>query len=238
VLCSHVLLAAENTETKGGPFGLGAAPSAGDISRTQFFDEPLIPIREPNVQENLALVAALERFGLRTVRDNFSSLTDFLDRNPDSPWVESLETRLGSEYYRVGRYSKAIKSWESVWKSGKSKTGDIVTRLANRAGGELAMMYARLGRMAELRPMLAELGKKSSRGLNPLHFRGASDGLWSMEHRPEVSFRCGPLALDRICAATERAKAGNPLIQEREQSGALSGQLGRDYTSERRKGAR
>jgi len=175
---------------------------------------PLMPSREPTTAENETLLAALERFRQRAVRDDFSSLTEFLERDPDSPWSLALETQLGSEYYRVGRYSKAIAAWKRVWESGRSKAGEISSFHANRAGSELAMMHARLGRMAELRPLLAELDSRPMRGQIPRNLRGARDGLWSMEHRPEVSFRCGPLALDRICFATDRAKAGNQLIQD------------------------
>src|SRR5207249_4248854 len=188
------------------------------FSQAHFFEEPLMPSREPTTAENETLLASLERFRQRAVRDDFSSLTEFLERDPDSPWSLALETQLGSEYYRVGRYSKAIAAWKRVWESGKSKAGEISSFHANRAGSELAMMHARLGRMAELRPLLAELDSRPMRGQIPRNLRGARDGLWSMEHRPEVSFRCGPLALDRICFATDRAKAGNQLIQGSESS--------------------
>lgn len=220
------------------PLGLSLEPSAGEISQAQLFDKPLIPDHEPTPAENQDLVAALESFKHRTVRDDFSSLTEFLARNPESPWALALETQLGGEYYRVGRYSKAIAAWKRAWTSRDSGAGDGRVVSANRAGSELAMMYARLGRMAELRPLLAQLEKRPARGQVPPSLRGARDGLWSMEHRPEVSFRCGPLALDRICFATDRAKAGSPLIQDsqstakgfsgRELAG-LSRQLGMNY---------
>ena len=208
------------------------------MSQAQFFDESLIPSREPTVEENRALVAVLERFAQRTVRDDFSSLAEFLEHNPHSPWAEALETQLGSEYYRVGRYSKAMSTWKRVWESGKSKAGEFSSYHANRAGSELARMHARLGRMAELRPLLAELDGRPSRGKVAHHLRGAQDGLWSMEHRPEVSFRCGTIALDRICFATDRARAGNPLVQNSKsttngfsasQLAEFSRQLGMNY---------
>src|ERR1041385_3370090 len=134
--------------------------SAVQISQTQFFDQPLMPSHSPTAEENQALLAALKQFGQRAIRDDFSSLTDFLDRNPDSPWSLALQTQLGSEYYRVGRYSKAIQTWKHAWESGKGKAGEIASSYANRAGSELAMMHARLGRMAELRPLLAELERR------------------------------------------------------------------------------
>ena len=218
--------------------GLSIEPSATEISQAQLFDQPLIPVREPAAAENQALIAALEGFKERTVRDDFSRLTQFLEQNPDSPWGPALQAQLGDEYYRVGRYSKAIEAWKRAWVSGSSNLEGHRAANANRAGSELAMMYARLGRMSELRPLLGQLEKRPARGQVPRNLRGARDGLWSMEHRPEVSFRCGPLALDRICFATDRAKAGNQLIQNSQSStngfsakqvADLSRQLGMNY---------
>lgn len=206
------LLGATGATTSSSGLRLAAAPRTVEISQTHF-DSPLIPVRQPTALEDETLVAALERFGYRTVRDDFSALTEFLEQNPNSAWSPALETQMGGEYYRVGRYSKAISAWKRVWESGKTASGEVLSVLANRAGSELALMYARLGRMSELRPLVAELEARPGRGSIPRNIRGARDGLWSMEHRPEVSFRCGTLALDRICFATDRAKAGNPLIQ-------------------------
>jgi len=134
ILSSQVLVAAEKPLTeRSSPtikapessasrsrFRLTAAPSALEITQAQFFDEPLIPSREPSLSENQALVVALERFAQRAVRDDFSSPAEFLEHNPDSAWAMALETQLGSEYYRVGRYSKAIDAWQHVWESGKT----------------------------------------------------------------------------------------------------------------------
>jgi RHS repeat-associated protein len=206
--------------------------------RAQWFDAPLIPTREPTASENEVLITAVEQFATRTVRDDFSSLERFLENNPRSPWAPGLQAQLGSEYYRVGRYSRAIDAWNRAWTAQDAETGDDGMASANRAGSELALMYARLGRMAELRPLLGQLERRPNSGQVPRNLRGARDGLWSMEHRPEVSFRCGPLALDRICFATDRSKAGNQLIQDSQSTkngfsakelAELSRQLGMNY---------
>src|SRR5262249_59966096 len=128
-----------------------------EFRQAVFFDELLWPGREPTLEENRALLAALERFGQRTVRDDFSSLTEFLAQNPNSPWAVALETQLGSEYYRVGRYSKAIEAWKRVWKANQAATRDPLRKTAHRAASELAMMYTSLGRIPELRGLLAEI---------------------------------------------------------------------------------
>jgi len=177
---------------------------APKVSQSSAFDEPLLPTREATPGDSQALTQALTEFARRSVRDDFSALRGFLVDHPDSAWSLALETQLGSEYYRVARYSRAIEAWQHAWESGKADSGEVSSMLATRAGSELAMMYASLGRIPELRALLAEIDNGPPRGLISRSLRGARDGLWTMEHRPEVAFRCGPMALDRICAATER----------------------------------
>lgn len=42
---------------------------------------------------------------------------------------------------------------------------------------------------------------------------GAREGLWSMRNRPEISFRCGPLALHRIKLSVDPQNPGTDLIR-------------------------
>jgi len=65
-------------------------------------------------------------------------------------------------------------------------------------GAELAYLYARLGRMTELEGLLKSVEKRVFVGQATEKINGAREGLWNMQNRPEVSFRCGPLALHRI----------------------------------------
>src|SRR5262249_18342224 len=51
-------------------------------------------------------------------------------------------------------------------------------------------------------------------GGEAVKINGAREGLWMMKNRPEVSFRCGPLALHRIKLATEPENPGTAIIEE------------------------
>src|SRR5207253_9564230 len=62
--------------------------------------------------------------------------------------------------------------------------------------------------------------------------------LWIMQNTPEIAFRCGPIALDRIRAAQKPDAAGHVLIQESKstpngfslaQLAQLSSTLGMNY---------
>jgi hypothetical protein len=79
-----------------------AKPSPPEIFRARIFEEPLVPLGgEPSAAENAALAAALLGYSKRSGPDDFSSLTAFLEKHPNSPWRAGLLTGLGLEYYNT-----------------------------------------------------------------------------------------------------------------------------------------
>src|SRR5262245_19443082 len=86
--------------------------------------------------------------------------------------------------------------------------------LADRVAGELALMHARLGRMTELEARLKSFEGRVFVGSATEKIDGAREGLWNMKNRPEISFRCGPLALHRIKAATDPQAVAERIIFE------------------------
>ena len=177
---------------------LGPRASTAEISRARIFPETLRPSRPPSEAENGALWQAISAFGARTNRDDVTPVAAFLDDFPGSAWEASLRTELGGEYFRTGQYSRALEAWEQVWRDRTNVEPSAALIAVHRAGSHLAGLYARLGRMAALHELLPQLDGLALTGADAQRVRGAKDGLWSMHHRPEISFRCGPLALERI----------------------------------------
>jgi hypothetical protein len=125
-----------------------AQPSVEEIFRARIFQEPLVPIGgEPPASEDAALAAALRGYAKRANQDDFSSLTDFLAKYPKSPWRAALLTDLGLEYYNTAHYSLTMKAWSDAWLLAKDADDARSKAIADRTVGELACMYARLGRM-------------------------------------------------------------------------------------------
>ena len=181
-----------------------------DFFGARVFEEPLIPVGgEPTAAENKELASALIGFSRRSGPDDFSSLTAFLETHPSSPWAAALLTDLGLEYYHTAHYSLALEAWKQAWLSGKDATDLKGKAIADRAVGELAYMYARLGRMSELEALLKSVKNRSVVGAATERLTGAREGLWNMEHRPEIAFRCGPLALRCIRLATHVRSPGD-----------------------------
>lgn len=183
-------------------------PSAAEIARAPVFTEPLVPVGgEPTSAENAALATALLQFSQRTSPDDFTGLTDFLTRHPKSAWRAALLTGLGLEYYNTAYYSRALAAWEEAWALGQKATDAQGVFLADRALCELAALYTRLGRMTELDALLKSIAGRVLLGGASERINLAREALLMMQHQPEISFRCGPLALQSILASPARPDA-------------------------------
>src|ERR1017187_3376038 len=214
-------------------------PTSAEISSARIFDEPLTPMGgEPVLEENRALAEALTAYASRSNFDDFASLTGFLDRFPDSKWSGSLLLHLGTEYYNSGYYSRALSAWEQAWHQCKNINAGPGKAQADRALGELARMYSKLGRMTELNELLESSKDRALGGPGAQLVLAAKDALQMMQNHPEFCFRCGPMALDKIRSHEDAAKGANILILNSKsttngfslfQVADLSRQLGMDY---------
>jgi len=88
--------------------------------------------------------------------------------------------------------------------------------IADRAVAEWAELNASVGRMDVLDPLFKELENRDVGGSPAEKLRGAKQGLWLMQNKPEDAFRCGPFALDRILAfQNSNYKLEAPIVQSR-----------------------
>lgn len=167
------------------------------LSTTQF-EEPLIATTDTTPEEDAALLSAIEKYQHRSSDDDYRALTDFLVARSESGWQVSLLTNLGLSYYRAGRFSLAIDSWEKAWRLGKSVSEPKAKMLVDRALGELMRMHARIGHTDQLDALFAELGDRPVTGPATELVTNSREGLWMMRNRPEISFLCGPMALKNL----------------------------------------
>ena len=161
-------------------------------------DEPIIATRPLQAGENEALLVAREAFLKRKDSEDISTLTAYLDANPNSPYRMALLTDIGIHYFRIARFSKCVEAFEEAWKIGRDIRNHPSEALAHRAGGELANMYARLGRYESLKALLDDVKDRDFRGPGSTLVEAARTGFQLMTTSPGTSFRCGPLALSRI----------------------------------------
>lgn len=189
------------------------APTNWDIFNARVFDEPLIPMSGQTAPaENRLLADALLAYADRTDPDDFSSLTQFVEGFPESPWRTSLLLHLGTEYYHHGYYSRALDAWEQGWAAAANVHDGKGKPQADRILGELARMYSKLGRMRELDAVLDLADERDLQGPATQLIGAAKGALWMMENKPDFCFKCGPLALERIQRRHNPSKTGHAAI--------------------------
>ena len=161
---------------------------------------------EPTPSETRELANALSSYADRTNLDDFSALTDFASAYAQSRWTPSLLLHLGTEYYNLGYYSKALDAWEQSWQEFKRIDDPKVKSQADRALGELVKMESKLGRMDELQELLESAKGRSLTGPATQMLANGEGSIWMMNHHPEICFRCGPMALGRILLAPKMTR--------------------------------
>lgn len=162
--------------------------------------EALVPVKSPpTVQEKAKLAATLEQFSKRSVPEDVSVLTGYLETTPESPWRVAVLTNLGLLHYNAARFSQAIATFNQAWQEGKNIQGLGQDKaLVDGALGELVRMHARLGHKEELQKILDEIKGRPLIGSATEHVAGAKEGLWMMKNTPGIAYLCGPKALESI----------------------------------------
>jgi RHS repeat-associated protein len=194
---------------------LSTHPTSQNIFHARLFEHPLVPIgADPTPDEDAALAAALGDYATRSDPGDVTSLTDFLETYPGSPWNVALLINLAHAYYHTGYYSKALDTWTQAWQLAKAATDVKNKPMVDHVVGELAAMHARLGRMTELDALLQSVQDRVFIGPATEKITGAREALWHMKNRPESAFRCGPLALHRIKLHVDPEHPGTDLIHD------------------------
>ncbi len=184
-------------------------PTDEEIFEVHFFEEPLVPVKGAySSVENNALLLALAGFSQRTSTDDFTAVTDFLKNNPGSRWEGALLANLGILYRRSGYYNKAMEAWERSWLLLKDEKDSRVKLLADKVVTELLMINSWVGRVGVMDSLMDEIDKRVMDGPAVQRMSNMHTAVWLMKTRPEVSFKCGPYALNKLY--TLKNKTGLP----------------------------
>lgn len=196
------------SETEAIPVSFSQIPTDDEIYAVHFFEEPLVPAKGAfSGEENMALVYALAAYSQRKISDDFEPLLTFLDEHPRSRWQGALLANLGIVYRRSGYYSLALKAWEQSWYLIKHEKEQKIKTLADKVMSELLMINAWVGRQDEMQKLLEEVKDRTIEGPATERIAAAKYALHIMKTRPEVSFKCGPFAIEVIKANKSAGKA-------------------------------
>lgn len=207
---------------------------------------PEVTLKDDQGEEKLA--AALKAYNSRKTPDDATALESFIAQNPRSPWTPGLRVTYGVRLYHQGRFSEALDAFEKSWNALKDSQVPEVREASVTAAAELASLYARLGRVEDLRTVIKELEGRPISGANTEKIRMAAEGLESMTVMPEHSFKCGPFALRNIRESLGLQPAMHPCIDQKESTAKgvslselqqLAGEMDMDWVAaERTPGAK
>jgi RHS repeat-associated protein len=175
-------------------------PGDAEFLRAGVSNEPLVPAGRTRPAENRDLASALRAYDADRragALDAVEPLVAFLSRYPDTAWRPSLLVSLGTAYRRGGHFSKALEAWQSAWDAARDLDG-AGRAIGDSALAKLSQFEAYLGRKELLGPLLDSVRDRPLHGAAAELVIESRRGLADMLDRPGSSFRCGPLALERI----------------------------------------
>jgi len=214
-----------------------------EIFGAHIFQEPLAPVGQTTEENNRALIEALKSYSNRNHPEDFSSITQFLETYPASPWCASLFLNLGIAYRTTGYFSRAMEAWNQAWDRSKDDPNPKVQVFADRAIAELVAIHSWLGRADSLEKLLVQIEGRNLHGSATEKVSAARQALWIMRNQPGECFKCGPYALSRIQAQKRSDSFIDPKISATQshpnglslsEIQSLASKLGMDYQVARR----
>jgi RHS repeat-associated protein len=179
---------------------LGPRPSDAEFGTVTVFPEPLRPV--PGESSDVETEALGLAFREEPDDDRgIDALARFAEAYPQSRWTPGIHLNLGAISYSAGYFQDALSHWKAAWQLAKTGEDGTSQQIANQALAEYARMNARLGRMTELEELLKAAEGRTFMGDARVKIEGAAEGLWTMQHRPEVAFLCGPYAVSNVAQA-------------------------------------
>jgi RHS repeat-associated protein len=180
---------------------LSEHPTDAEIFRARVFTDPLVAMGEPTTPgENAALARAIRSYAAGGGGDRTAPLEAYLIDSRGTAWRASLQLALGKTYLRAGRFSRAMRALADAWGVAKDETEPKAKAIADTAVAELARLYGRLSHVTELQELLGEIEGRPITGTAAQMLQQSRETLAVMESDTAISFRCGPIALDRLLA--------------------------------------
>jgi RHS repeat-associated protein len=178
---------------------LSSAPQDKDVTALSAFAEPIRPVPgSSSPAETAALANALRTYLNAGESEAVGPLVQFTQNYPESRWTPGILLNLGTISYNTGYFSKALEHWWSAWEATKDQSDSVSVAIGSQAVAEYAKMCARIGRKDVLAPLFEELEHRNFTGDAEVKLGSAQQGLWTMQNKPGISFRCGPYALANI----------------------------------------
>ncbi len=176
------------------------------IHSNKLFEEKLVWLgKEPTEEESAQLLAGLQQ---AASGGTYSSLENYLSVRTNSPWAASLRANLAARYREAGLYSKALEHWDQAWPTVQNIADGEGKRLGDFILVHWTRLLSSLGRAEKLESIFTQTEGRTLEELDwQRELNRARNNASLMRRNPEISFRCGTLALlevGRILGSTNR----------------------------------
>ncbi len=190
----------------------GAPPALDRPEEGRTFAEPLVAVGAPAADETRELAAAIRAYRAAADVEAVEPLTGFLERHPGSAWAPSLEADLAVLYRHTGYLDRALAAASAAWRRAAASTDPAARKIADAALAVEIEIDASLGRTDALAALLDVAATRPLSGHVAEMVLGARSSLWEMRHDPGSSFRCGPLAVERVAEVLHPGAAPDPRV--------------------------
>ncbi|HTI68674.1 MAG TPA: hypothetical protein VMF06_01815, partial [Candidatus Limnocylindria bacterium] len=170
------------------------------INHPEIFREPLYWVGDtpPTDEDTAALIKAFE--GIPSTC--FDRLETFVVTHPDSAWTPSVDANLAVVYRGESRYTRALEHWEEAWAATKDDESGGGRAVRGYVLGNWPGLLASLGRKDRLEALFKENKGRSIDNLqHQVGFNLAKEAFHTMRQHPQLSYRCGPIALWNVAKA-------------------------------------
>ncbi len=188
----------------------GAAALRPESGRT--FAEPLLPVGEPEADDTRSLARAVAAYRTAGDVEALQPLLGFLADHPRSAWRPSLLANLAVLYRHTGYIERALAASTEAWNATRLAIAPDARKVADLALSTRVELIAALGRSGELAALLEEIAGRPLGGHAAEVVASSRSGLWLMRHDPGGSFRCGPLAVERVSQALHPEQSLDPRL--------------------------
>lgn len=180
------------------------------VSVLRLFPERLVPTGATTAAENRELIDALKKYPADRDPTELGAIIAFLEKYPSSVWRVSILTNMGMVYRRHGYFTRAMKCWSEVWTLGRNLSDGPGRVMVDLAIAELTQINAWVGRSEELDRLFQQADNRDMTGIAREKMTRSRLGRDQMRMEPGESFKCGPLALERILSFIK----GSPVAPE------------------------
>ena len=178
-------------------------PSDEDISKRRPLAMPVGRLKASSLRERQAVSAAVTPFASRREAAfyNVSELETFVRENPEGayrPWVQAA---LCHEYFRAGKFTKALEGYRAFWQefeSAEPVSEELELgwkQLMEAVEIEFSDLAARFGEDGEAEALIDAMATRSESVGNAVRFLNVRAALRQARANPAQSYRCGEKAI-------------------------------------------